>query len=63
LNVPVSSIPPKDAAKQFSFLAGFAATDNPSSSELTREQLGWKPTGPGLLTDLGGGGYFSTKTP
>ena len=43
LNVLVGSISNKEAAKQFSFLAGFAATDNPSTSNRTREQLGWEP--------------------
>jgi nucleoside-diphosphate-sugar epimerase len=61
LNIPVSSIAAKEAAKQFSFLAGFAATDNPSSSTLTREQLGWEPAGPGLLTDLNAPSYYVTK--
>jgi nucleoside-diphosphate-sugar epimerase len=61
LNVPVGSISNKEAAKQFSFLAGFAATDNPSTSNRTREQLGWEPTGPGLLADLNGPGYFAAK--
>lgn len=61
LNIPVTSIPAKDAPKQFSFLAGFVATDNPSSSGLTRAQLGWEPTGPGLLVDLNGPSYFKIK--
>ncbi len=61
LNIPVGSISAKEAAKQFSFLAGFAATDNPSSSTLTREQLGWEPVGPGLLSDLNASGYYATK--
>jgi nucleoside-diphosphate-sugar epimerase len=61
LNVPAGSISAKEAAKQFSYFGGFAATDNPSSSSRTREQLGWEPTGPGLLTDLNGPGYDATK--
>jgi nucleoside-diphosphate-sugar epimerase len=61
LNIPVGSISAKEAAKQFSFLAGFAAADNPSSSIRTREQLGWEPTGQGLLTDLNAPGYYTTK--
>ena len=47
LNIPVESISAKDAAKAFSWFGDFAATDNPSSSRLTRNQLGWEPTGPG----------------
>ena len=61
LNVPVGSISTREAAKQFSFLAGFAATDNPSTSNRTREQLGWEPTGPELLADLNQASYFAAK--
>ena len=58
LNIPVGSISAKEAAKQFSYFGSFAATDNPASSTRTREQLGWEPTGPELLVDLNGPGYF-----
>jgi nucleoside-diphosphate-sugar epimerase len=61
LNIPVGSISAKVAAKQFSYFGGFAATDNPSSNTRTREQLGWEPTGPELLVDLNGPGYYATK--
>jgi hypothetical protein len=30
----------------------FAAIDLPASSTWTRAQLGWHPTGPGLIADL-----------
>lgn len=52
LNVPVVSIEPKDAGGHFGWLAPFAGWDIPASSAQTREKLGWKPTGPGLLADL-----------
>jgi nucleoside-diphosphate-sugar epimerase len=61
LNVPAGSISAKEAAKKFSYFGGFAATDNPSSSTRTRDQLGWEPTGPELLVDLNGPGYYATK--
>ena len=61
LSIPVGSISAKEAGKSFSWFGDFAATDNPSSSKLTREQLGWEPTEPGLLADLNGPGYFATK--
>ena len=61
LNIPVESISAKDAAKVFSWFGDFAATDNPSSSRLTRNQLGWEPDEPGLLADLNGPGYFVTR--
>ncbi|WP_250037455.1 SDR family oxidoreductase [Paractinoplanes maris] len=34
------------------------AADGPASSSLTRELLGWKPTGPTLFDDLAQGHYF-----
>ena len=61
LSIPVDSISGKDAAKSFSWFGDFAATDNPSSSLLTRNQLGWEPTQPGLLADLNGPSYFAGK--
>jgi nucleoside-diphosphate-sugar epimerase len=56
LGVPVESIP-TERADHFGFLADFFATDAPASSALTRELLGWQPTGPGLLADLDAGVY------
>jgi hypothetical protein len=32
----------------------------PTSSAVTRRQLGWQPTGPGLVADLEAGHYFRT---
>ncbi|HET9551530.1 MAG TPA: hypothetical protein VFP50_01045 [Anaeromyxobacteraceae bacterium] len=39
-------------------LASFAQLDNPTSSALTQERLGWRPSHPGLLEDLAEGQYF-----
>jgi nucleoside-diphosphate-sugar epimerase len=58
LGVPVASVPPENAAEHFSWLAGPFALDAPSSSALTRELLGWRPTQPGLIEDLDKGHYF-----
>jgi nucleoside-diphosphate-sugar epimerase len=52
LNLPVTSISPEQAPGHFGPLAGFASLDITGSSAKTREELGWKPTGPGLLADL-----------
>jgi len=52
IGVPVKSITPEEAAEHFDWLARFAAADFPASSALTRERLGWNPTGPGLISDL-----------
>ena len=61
LSISVESVSAKEAGKHFSWFGDFAATDNPSSSNRTREQLGWAPTGPGLLADLNGPSYFAKK--
>ena len=57
LKVPVISIKPEEAEAHFGWLARFAAHDMPSSSALTQQKLNWKPTGPGLITDLDGMDY------
>jgi len=53
LNVPVISISPEQAQEHFGFLGSFAGWDAQTSSAETRAKLGWNPTGPDLLTDLG----------
>lgn len=53
LKVPVVSLAPEEAAEHFGWLAPFAALDIPASSAQTRQKLGWNPSGPGLLSDLG----------
>lgn len=52
LNVPVVAMSPEQAAGHFGWLAPFAGMDIPASSAQTRAQLGWHPTGPGLIADL-----------
>jgi nucleoside-diphosphate-sugar epimerase len=52
LKVPVKSMSPEQAAAHFGWLAGFVGMDMPASSALTQKQLGWHPTGPGLIEDL-----------
>ena len=59
LGLPVASVDPADAADHFGWIGGFFAADLPASSALTRELLGWQPTGPGLLEDLDQGHYFA----
>ena len=53
LNVPVTSISQEQAPEHFGFLGFFAGRDAQTSSAKTRAKLGWNPTGPSLLTDLG----------
>ena len=52
LDLPVKSIAPDEAPAFFGWLAMFAAHDVPASSARTRAELGWAPTGPGLIADL-----------
>ena len=52
LQVPVVSLSGAEASAHFGWLGMFADHDMPASSALTRERLGWQPTGPGLLADL-----------
>ena len=49
---------PKEAVDHFGWLAPFVSTDNPTSSALTAERLGWLPTGPTLISDIGRPGYI-----
>jgi nucleoside-diphosphate-sugar epimerase len=57
LKVPVVSIKPEEVQEHFGWLAGFVSLDMPSSSALTRQKLGWVPTGPGMIADLDGMDY------
>jgi nucleoside-diphosphate-sugar epimerase len=62
LDVPAVSIPPEEATGYFGFLAMFVPLDNPSSSALTRQLLGWQPKHAGLLDDLRQGHYFQQES-
>jgi nucleoside-diphosphate-sugar epimerase len=59
LGVPVRGLAEDEARKHFDWFARFVAIDNPSSSALTRQALGWRPQEPELLTDMRDSGYFS----
>jgi hypothetical protein len=48
----VESISPEKAGEHFGWLAHFVGFDVPASSALTQQRLGWRPTGPGLISDL-----------
>jgi nucleoside-diphosphate-sugar epimerase len=55
LNLPAASVPAED----FGWLGQILAVDQPASSALTRELLGWRPVQPGLIEDLDKGHYFT----
>ena len=56
--MPVVSKTPEQAAELLGFIGRVLAVDIPASSALTKERLGWDPTGPSLLADLAKGHYF-----
>ena len=57
LKIPVVSLSREEAAAHFGWLAHFAGGDLVASSEKTRKNLNWNPTGPGLIADLQGMDY------
>lgn len=62
LNLPLASIAREEAGSHFGFLGALVSLDNPTSSELTRELLGWRPIHAGLIPDLDEGHYFDTRS-
>jgi nucleoside-diphosphate-sugar epimerase len=61
LGIPVASIPEDQLQEHFGFLAMLIGLDNPTSTRITREVLGWEPTHPGLLADFDQGDYFGNS--
>ena len=59
LGIPTHSIDIEEAGEHFGWLAHFVAIDNPVSSALTRDRLGWIPAGPSLFDDMDAAGYFA----
>jgi nucleoside-diphosphate-sugar epimerase len=62
LKIPVVSKTPEDAAKHFGWMARFAGLNLAGSSVKTQAELGWHPTGPGLIADLERMNYFDGDT-
>jgi nucleoside-diphosphate-sugar epimerase len=58
LHLPVTSKTSDEAAAHFEWFAHFAAIDCPSSSQKTRDALGWDAKGVGLIEDINTAGYF-----
>lgn len=59
LGVPTVSKTPEEAAAHFGWFAHFAAMNVPASSDWTKAQLGWQPTGPALISDIDRLAYFA----
>ena len=62
LNVPLVSKSPEEAADHFSWISHFVSIDCPASSAQTQEELGWRPTHPSLIADIGRRSYFEAAT-
>ena len=52
LGIPTASSATAKSAKHLGILANFVGADNPSSSDWTRQRLGWTPHEVGLLADI-----------
>jgi nucleoside-diphosphate-sugar epimerase len=52
LGLPVAPVAAENAAQHFSYLRGFIGLDNPTSSQFTRDTVGWTPARPGVIADL-----------
>lgn len=59
LDVPVQSIDPAEAGTRFGWMAEFLMLDAPTTSTITQNLLGWRPSRPGLVADLDEGHYFA----
>ncbi len=59
LGLPVQGLSGEAAAAHFGWFQHFAALDNPCSSELTQQELGWRPQHTGLLADVDQPAYFA----
>ena len=58
LKLPVVGLSPAEAEKHFGWFAQVVSLDNPTSSALTGELLGWHPAQPSLIADIDQ--YFKT---
>jgi hypothetical protein len=58
LDIPIVSVAPDAARDHFGWIADIWAINAPTSSTLTQQRLGWRPSGPGLIDDLEQGHYF-----
>jgi nucleoside-diphosphate-sugar epimerase len=59
LGIEARSITDAEAPQYLGFLAAFAAFDNPTSNDKTRQLLGWEPTHPGWIEDVQTGHYIA----
>lgn len=62
LGIPVESKSGEEAQSYFGWFSHFAAMNVGASSEWTQKELGWTPTGPGLIEDLEGPAYWQKQS-
>ena len=63
LKVPVVAMSAEDAAAHFGWLSIFAGMDMPTSSALTQQRLGWRPTQTsGMIDDLDHASAFGVSS-
>ena len=61
LKVSVVPKSPEEAAAHFGSIGMFVGRDLIGSSVQTQQRLGWRPSGPGLITDLDRAYYFAAE--
>jgi nucleoside-diphosphate-sugar epimerase len=61
LKVPVVPKSSEEASAHFGSIGMFIGRDLIGSSVQTQQRLGWRPTGPGLITDLNRAHYFAAQ--
>ena len=57
LGLAVEGKPAEEVVEAIGFFGHVIGMDNPTSSQKTQRELGWRPEGPGLLADIGAN-YF-----
>jgi nucleoside-diphosphate-sugar epimerase len=60
--LPVASIAPDDVQDHFGWIGTFFVMDLTATSAMTRQLLGWTPTGPTLIEDVDAGAYTAQPT-
>ena len=60
LRLPAVGLTEDEAADHFGWAAPFVGLDVVASNAITRERVGWEPTGPGLVAHIDQGHYYSS---
>jgi nucleoside-diphosphate-sugar epimerase len=60
--LPLATLSREEAEEHFGWFFTFASIDQPTSSEITQQDLGWSPVHATLLSDMKDADYFTTKS-